>query len=144
MFTCSLSYKTIITWYTCSTHIFFVCRLYHFNDSWFTADSCSTYKNIPYPRQYYISYYTYPLYYLVNIGNLITYQFCILWPRSNPSYFSIHNLSKCVTGIFSFVAFDDIINDYGIFDKYRVWCEIIPSQRTIVNFTKVELKVLKF
>ena len=38
---------------------------------------------IPNPPDRYIGYYLYPLLSFINIGNIVTYQSCILWSRSN-------------------------------------------------------------
>ena len=85
-FTCSLSWKNVITWSAWPTYIIFVFFVSSFNHSGINAGFFREYINPPSTKQYYISYYTSSLYFLVEFINLITYPYWILWPRYNCSH----------------------------------------------------------
>ena len=79
----SIFWKNIITWWCWPIFIILVFRVYPFNLYWFTSGYFLAHVNPPSDSQDYISYYPSQIYYLFNIGNIITYQSWIFWPISN-------------------------------------------------------------
>ena len=75
--------ENMITWWAWPTHNILISCVSPLNRSWFTAESCSDYRNPLSARQDFISYYPSPLFYLANLGNMLTYKSWISLPRYN-------------------------------------------------------------